>query len=237
MSGTDSTIMANIPFYDVTLKFLSRIFLDPPDQVLIKHMIEANPFSHWPADSDRPELSRGLDLVTSFCTQLTTEQLEVLTLDYTRLFVGLERTLASPYESVFLSEDHLLFEKQTLEVRVTYEKYGLQVPEKNQIPDDHLGYELQFVATLCERLVRAWQSGKQQELKSLQEDLCQFLDQHLRQWLPAFCERVERYGETGFYRGMALMAQATATDLRQDLTHLSHLFNECAEKADHNLAG
>jgi TorA maturation chaperone TorD len=221
MSRTHFTIMANITFYGVTLKFLSRVFLDLPDQVLIKHLIGGNPFSHWPADSDTPELRRGLDLLTSFCTHWTAEQLEVLTLDYTRLFVGLDRTLAAPYESVFLSEDHLLFEKQTLAVRAVYEQYDLQVPEKNQIPDDHLSYELQFVAALCDQLVRAWQGREHRAMTLLQTDLCQFLDTHLLQWLPAFCDRVALYGETGFYRGMALMTKATAADLRQDLARLT----------------
>jgi TorA maturation chaperone TorD len=221
MSRTHFTTLANIAFYRVTLEFLSRVFLDLPDQVLMEHLIGVNPFRDWPVDSDTPELRRGLDLLTSFCTDWAPEQLEVLTLDYTRLFLGLDRTLASPYESVFLSEDHLLFEKQTLAVRAAYEQYDLQVPEKNQIPDDHLGYELQFVAALCDQLVHAWQGSEHRATKSLKADLCQFLDQHLLQWLPAFCERVARYGETGFYRGMALVAKATAADLRQDMTRLT----------------
>jgi TorA maturation chaperone TorD len=43
----------------------------------------------------------------------------------------------------------------------------------------------------------------------------------LLQWLPAFCERVLTYGETGFYKGMALMIKVTAANLRQDLDHLT----------------
>ncbi len=221
MSRTHFTIMANITFYRVTLEFLSRVFLDLPDPVLMKHLIEGNPFGDWPVDSATPKLRRGLERLASFCTHWTPAQLKGLTLDYTQLFLGLDRTLAAPYESVFLSEDHLLFEKQTLAVRVVYEQYDLQAPEKNRIPDDHLGYELQFVAALCDKLVHAWQGGECQTKTSLHTDLCQFLDQHLLQWLPAFCDRVDRYGETEFYKGMAQVAQATAVDLRRDLANLS----------------
>jgi TorA maturation chaperone TorD len=221
MSRTHVTIMAHIRFYGDTLKFLSRVFLDLPDQGLMKHLIGANLFSHWPMDSATPELRRGLALLTSFCTHWTRAQMEGLALDYTQLFLGLDKTLAAPYESVFLSEEHLLFEKQTLAVRAAYEQHDLQVPGKNQVPDDHLGYELQFVAMLCDKLGYAWQGSEHQAKGALHADLCQFLDQHLLQWLPAFCERVDLYSETGFYRGMALVTKATADDLRQDLTRLT----------------
>jgi TorA maturation chaperone TorD len=221
MSRTQSNLIANISFYRVTLEFLSQVFLDLPDQALMKHLVQANPFKDWPVDSDTPELSRGLDLLASFCTHWTPEQLEVLTLDYTRLFLGLERTLAAPYESVFLSDDHLMFETQTLEVRAIYEQYDLQVPKKHQIPDDHLSYECQFVAALCDQLVCAWQRREHGVVTLRQEALCQFLDHHLLQWLPAFAERVLTHGDTEFYRGMALVAKVTATDLRQDLERLS----------------
>jgi TorA maturation chaperone TorD len=216
-----STIIGNITFYRVTLEFLSQVFLDPPNQALMKHLVQANPFKDWPVDSDAPDLRRGLDLLASFCEHWTPAQLEALTLDYTRLFLGLDRTLAAPYESVFLSDDHLMFERQTLEVRALYEQYDLQVPKKHQIPDDHLSYELQFVAGLCDRLVCAWQGREHGVVTSLQKAICQFLDIHLLRWLPAFCDRVLAHGDTNFYKGMALVARVTAVDLRQDLKILS----------------
>lgn len=221
MSRTHSTLIGNITFYRVTLEFLSQVFLDLPNEAVMKHLVQANPFKAWPVDSDAPDLSRGLDLLVSFCAHWTPAQLEVLTLDYTRLFLGLDRTLVPPYESVFLSDDHLMFEKQTLEVRALYEQYDLQVPKKHQIPDDHLSYECQFVAALCDQLVCAWQGGEHGAVTSLKKAICQFLDTHLLRWLPDFCDRVLLHGDTGFYKGMALVAKVTAADLRRDLAGLS----------------
>ena len=44
--------------------------------------------------------------------------------DHRRLFLGPERVLACPYESVYLNEEHLTFGSQTLAVREWYSRYG-----------------------------------------------------------------------------------------------------------------
>lgn len=202
----------NLEFYHGTFEFLARVFLDVPELTFFERLVQANPFQNWPVKSDCPDLRRGLDLLDLFCTNWTPAQLGALKSDYTHLFLGLDKTLAPPYESVFLSEDHLLFERQTLEVRAFYSRHELKVREDERIPDDHLGYELQFVATLCQRLASSASSAN-----PLLRDLVKFLDVHLLSWLPDLCDRVLTHGTTEFYKGMALVTNATVTDLRGDL--------------------
>ena len=71
MHSNHSTIIGNITFYRVTLEFLSQVFLDLPNQALMKYLVQANPFKDWPVNSDSPELRRGLDLLASFCEHWT----------------------------------------------------------------------------------------------------------------------------------------------------------------------
>jgi len=213
--------MVTIEFYRVILEFLSLVFLEEPTAEIVAQLAEGNPFGDWPVDSKSADLKKGLDTLERFCTSWHETDLEALKQDFTRLFLGLDKTLAPPYESVFLSDDHLMFEKQTLEVRSAYERYGLQVPMKNQIPDDHISFELQFMATLCDQLVNAWRIGEPRAIDMLFADGLAFLDEHLLLWLGRFSDRVQQFSQTEFYCGMALVAKASVGDLRDYLKYLS----------------
>ena len=196
-------------FYSIVLKLLSLVYLEPPSAEFMDSLCSNKPYDHWSLDSTGSNLKQGLNLLRSFCEAMTSETLEKTTFDYTRLFLGLEKTLAPPFESVFLSEEHLMFEKQTLAVRSFYERYSLQVPARNNIPDDHLGYELQFAALLCDRFVaNSHEKGVR--------DALTFLDTHPLKWVDEWVSRVMKYGETDYYRAMALITQATLRDLRRD---------------------
>ena len=114
-----------LEFYRGIFEFFSLIFLTEPDEAILDKVLAGDAFLHWPVDSEKPELKQALDLLNSYCDSWESKQLEDLKFDYARLFLGLEKTFAPPYESVFLSEDHLLFDKETLQVRAGYEKFGL----------------------------------------------------------------------------------------------------------------
>ena len=93
---------------------------------------------------------------------------------------------ASPCESVWLDEDHLVMQGPTFAVREFYKRHGIQVPDWRVMSDDHLTHELQFVALLLER-------GEEREA-------ARFLKQHLMSWLPNFAQRV---GQRGVREAMA----------------------------------
>lgn len=76
--------------------------------------------------------------------------------DALRLFGALGRPLAEPHESVWLSREHLLFEAETLQVRACYRRYGLGLVSEGREPDDHIAFELLFVAELLGLLAAAW---------------------------------------------------------------------------------
>lgn len=77
--------------------------------------------------------------------------------DAMHLFGTLGRPLAEPHESVWLSREHLLFEEQTLQVRACYRRYGLGLVDQGREPDDHIGFELLFLAELLGLLAGAWE--------------------------------------------------------------------------------
>ena len=101
---------------------------------------------------------------------------------------------ASPHESVWRDEDHLMLQEPTFAVRAFYSRHGVQAANWRQRPDDHLATELEFIALLLER----------GELK----EAARFLKTHLMTWLPAFAARVSQRAATPFYAALAGLTQA-----------------------------
>ena len=96
---------------------------------------------------------------------------------------------ASPNESVWRDEDHLMLQEPTFAVRAFYRRHGVQAVDWRQRADDHLTSELEFTALLLER----------GELK----EAARFLKTHLLTWLPLFAERVSQRAATPFYAALA----------------------------------
>ena len=184
--------------YHMVLIFFSRIFLVEPERDFIESIVSHRLFDEWPFDSDEPLFAESISKMQDFYSHWDSEMLGALTNDFLRLFVGLESTLAPPYESVYLGEDHILFDRQTLEVRSFYQKYQLKVPRKNVEPDDHLGFQLHFCAILCGRIAENGKGRKSDTVETLMSDLEQFLKNHLLMWLDPFVERVYSYGKTDY---------------------------------------
>ncbi len=123
--------------------------------------------------------------------------------DYARLFVGPNRLLAPPWESVYLSTEHLIFERQTLEVRQQYQRYGIETQHPNVEPDDHIGLELRFVAHLNGLVLFALEKDDSALQIEALAALGRFLSEHLLQWSPEFLGQVKTSANTLYYRGVA----------------------------------
>ena len=96
---------------------------------------------------------------------------------------------ASPHESVWLDQDHLMLQEPTFAVRAFYARHGVQAADWRQRADDHLTTELEFIALLLE-----W--GQLREA-------ARFLKTHLMAWLPQFAARVSQRAATPFYAALA----------------------------------
>jgi TorA maturation chaperone TorD len=140
--------------------------------------------------------------------------MEKLNLDFTRLFIGLERTLAPPYESVYLGKEHTLFELCTLKVREFYRRFDIHFSPGHNIPDDHLGFELSFCASLCQKHSEALdpRTKKSNLDTDYRGGLEQFLSHHLLLWINPFTSDVVTNADTPYYRGIAYLTQGTVAD-------------------------
>lgn len=112
---------------------------------------------------------------------------------------------ASPSESYWLSDDHLVCQDAMFELRRLYAASGLKAPDWRKRPDDHLVFQLQYLA----RRLKA--AGAANDWRAIGG----FLDHHLLRWLPDFAQRVAGRADTMFYAGLALLTNAWVQQLRE----------------------
>lgn len=130
---------------------------------------------------------------------------------------------ASPNESVWRDDDHLMLQGPTFAVREFYARHGIQVPDWRERADDHLVHELEFVAVLLER-------GEEKEA-------ARFLKTHLLAWLPQFAARVAQRAATPFYAALAGLTLASCESCLERLPHVTVIPPVVAGSGANRLAG
>ncbi|MGV8964763.1 MAG: TorD/DmsD family molecular chaperone [Cellulomonas sp.] len=160
----------------------------------------------WPLLED-PDCARGVQLLRDSAAAGEDETL--VRRDYNRLFYGPGPMLAPPYESVHRSDDGLVFERETMQVRAAYAAFQLAAPRLNKEPDDHLALELGFLAELCVRAMDAVDAEDDLALTRLLVGVQDFLEDHLLVWGPQCLTQAADGAETSFYRGVAALGIGT----------------------------
>ena len=128
--------------------------------------------------------------------------------EYAELFVGPRPPLAPYYESVYLGANPRLFADVTMRVRAEYKAQGFQVDKRNKVPDDHIGYELAFMAQLCEREAQAHEAGDADEVTAAQVAQDNFLAIHLGVWIGFLADRIASAWCADYYEVWARFVQA-----------------------------
>ncbi len=98
----------------------------------------------------------------------------------------------SPYESLYIfapGEKPGLGGKTAREVQSFYEATGLTLAEEMNFMPDHLSVELLFMSYLID-------NGRFEEQKD-------FIESHLFQWVPGYCDEVQRHASTAFFKQAA----------------------------------
>jgi TorA maturation chaperone TorD len=141
--------------------------------------------------------------------QIDEKTLDDLAVDYAAIYLN-SSLHASPYESVWLSDDGLVQQEPMFQVREWYVKYGLVAKNWRRCPDDHLSLQLEFIAhLLC--------------LDEQEETLKQvaiFLDEHLLRWTEQFAARVANRCATAYYGGLVILMAQYLDELRNLLAEL-----------------
>ena len=131
------------------------------------------------------------------------EALDVLLLDYTRLFLGPTETIALPYGSVWMSGEKTLMQSSTMAVLELYREGGFEIDEDFRELPDHIAVELEFLYLLIYRENQARQVGESDASMSTAGLRKRFLGEHLGAWIGPFTATVRDGAKSNFYRELA----------------------------------
>jgi TorA maturation chaperone TorD len=121
---------------------------------------------------------------------------------------------ASPFESFWVSDEHLVCQEAMFDMRELYAADGLVVPDWRKRPDDHLVFQLQFLGRRLDRLATGAKADDAHTDDILWRSLAKLLDQHLLRWLHDFTSRVSQRCSTDFYAALVLLTSAWCEQLR-----------------------
>jgi TorA maturation chaperone TorD len=193
---------ARIFSYDL----LRQTFIKEPESDYIATLKNDAIMSGFPFADEHNLIHEGVNMISRYLEtpSLSLDEIQnALRWDYTRLFIGPDKLPAPPWESVYLSPDRLLFQKQTMQVRRIYRKFGYIPRNHPHEADDHLGLELDFMFKLASRTKEDIDQKRFESALDLLQDQSSFLDEHLLKWVPLLVDDVLGFAETPFFQGMA----------------------------------
>jgi TorA maturation chaperone TorD len=191
----------------LVFSLLGKALYEELDKNWLNTLIHEDMFSEIPFGEEQTETQRGLELLRHWTREnregVSEGEFKTMKRDQLYLFVGTDKVLAPVWESIYFSEQRLVFQEQTLQVRQWYSRFGLQAERINREPDDHIGLELSFVSHLARRALQAVDQNDEHGYEDLLQAQRDFLNEHLLRWAPVWAKLVKQNAETDFYCGLA----------------------------------
>jgi len=208
---------------------LSQLYVRPPDSEFLRELFSQEFEEIISGLLTQPtitgELNEGLGLIRKFIGEwrerTLEEALEAVTSERNRLLGG--RGLPPPCESAHVSGE-------AAGVTLFYGRVGVKIPESAEEPPDHLGFELDFMRFLCGEEAAAWGEGNLEKALSLIGMQDSFLKQHLKVWIPGFCDLMFEEARLDLYRGLAKLTKGFLSQdeglLNEFLSGMTEAFEE-----------
>lgn len=213
-----SSLMGEALFFGL----LGRALYANPSRDWIAPLIEDNLFDSAPFADTQDDVIQSLALLSpwaaSISAHLSDTELLDLRADYAQLFIGSNPMRVPPWESVYFSEERLTFQTETQDVHAWFERLGLQINTDYRDPDDHIAFELSFIAYCSELAFQACQDQDSSMFANMLVMQRTFLETHLLRWGIKWADLAYEHARTDFYRGLALM-------VRGGLKELAHSFD------------
>ena len=124
-----------------------------------------------------------------------------LAAEYARVFLGMSRRSVAPYESVYTSPTGLMMQEARDEVVALYRREGFSVDESMHLPEDHIAFELGFMAGLIRNAMAALDAGDGAEAERLAAVQESFVAHHLPSLVPTLAQDLEKRAAKGLYPG------------------------------------
>ncbi len=205
-----------------TYRFLSHMVFKELDAATI----EAVAAIEFPTETGNEHLDEGYRLIRRYFNFSASDRRTQLACEYARIFLAAgvyvksDKT-AIPYESVFTSPERIMMQASRDDVVRRFARDGFKVNPDLHEPEDHLSFELEYLAHMNDRAVALAEAGDAVGLRANFARQAAFIDEHILNWLPALTEAARGFAKLAFYPGMLLVAQGTAETCREALAELA----------------
>jgi len=134
--------------------------------------------------------------------------IERLTVDFAKLFVGPYKLFAAPYGSVYLDAQRKVMGDSTLDVKSRYREVGLDAANNFKDAPDHIAAELEFMHYLIFKEIEACSNANMETAIGYIQKQKSLLEDHLMAWVPEFAASIIENAETIFYQNLARATEA-----------------------------
>lgn len=155
---------------------------------------------------DNALIAEGYEDMRRYLRHANSGTRQALACDYAHTFLAAgnyETFAATPYESVFTSELGLMMQDARDAVYKMYCEQHIQPQADLHMPEDHISFEFEFLATVIERTNAALLENNLDRACELAETAGKFHQEHQLNWIDDLCDAVLDVAETRFYRGVA----------------------------------
>lgn len=167
----------------------STLQLSPLSNAAAAELVQMGP--HWPLN--------GFETAWQLLADGADEGEYARWQDMNRVYGLTGPAVVPPYESVHTGDDGLIFDRDTLQVRLEYLQLDLEAPKLNNEPDDHIGLELSFLAHACMTAAQAQTELFAQRAVGVAVD---FSARHLLVWGPPMLRAALREASTQWFKGV-----------------------------------
>lgn len=200
---------------------LSSVYSQEPDKGFIENVQNDK--------SLRLLIAEGGMWDEKFWAQSVKELYERLAVEYTRLFIGPKNHIP-PLESLYNykeGETRQIWGSATVDVKKLIESSGLSfIKNYGSIPD-HISIEFEFMQKLVEKEGELWEKENynSQLYKTIELEM-RFINEHLKMWIPDFCQKVIGAAKLDFYKNFAKLTKDFIVTEKEEIERLFTLINE-----------
>ena len=181
--------------------FLARVYRTEVDEGFLASLKEVD-FAELASQGEPGE---GAALLQDYLHRPALAMRKDLAVDFAKVFLAAgisQGGAAFPYESVYTSPDRLVMQEARDQVLSLYRAKGIALNGVVE-PEDHLAFELEFMLLLIDEGREAAEAADFAALERSVQEQREFLQSHLLNWVPRFCEDVWAYANTDFYKAIA----------------------------------
>lgn len=210
-------------------RMLARLFFKPLNDQDIEDLVTADFCARSLELEGTGLLAEGFNDMGRALNKRHTGTRSLLATDYTMCFDGMEAVrdlVAVPYASVFLGTEALLYQEPRGKVYKLFREEGISLRSGVDLPEDHLSFELEFLALLSDRVIAALEDGRDDEAVRNLILSDEFIKESILTWIGLLAERANEILKTRFYRGAL---KATQGYLALDIQTISSLLEEIGD--------